>query len=197
MTASPLTDELSRLQLSLSANIETKLRIYVTELEHWKRKVNLTALEGSDLCRRLVAEPCWIGRKLQMSGKLLDLGSGNGSPGVPLLLGCGLRGVHLVEARLKRAAFLRHIATRLDERERIVVQKTRLEDLDSPPKDIEWITLQGVRPVPALVDALKRLFIPTTRVVWITARGREWQAGSTIFVPQSNTAASILQLDQF
>src|SRR5262245_28177948 len=107
-------------------------------MKRWNEKINLTSLQGRELCRRLVAEPSWIGRQLQLSGTLLDLGSGNGSPGIPLLLTCGLERVYLVESRLKRAVFLRHLATRLLHGERIVVQKSRLEDLSSCPEDIDW-----------------------------------------------------------
>ena len=192
-----LTEELSRLGLSFSGDIERELEIYIAELERWKERINLTALQGRDLYRRLVAEPSWIGRQLQMSGTLLDLGSGNGSPGIPLLLSCGLARVHLVESRLKRAAFLRHVATRLPHGERILVQKSRLEDLTSCPDDIDWVTLQGVKPVEALLATLKRLFLSTTRVVWITSGTLHFPAGEKIVVPGSRTVASVVQLDQF
>ena len=192
-----LTEELSRLGLSFSGDIEGELETYVSELERWKQKINLTALQGRDLYRRLVAEPSWIGHQLQMSGALLDLGSGNGSPGIPLFLSRRLKRVHLVESRLKRAAFLRHLATRLADGERILVQKSRLEDLSSCPDDIEWVTLQGVKPVEGLVATLKRLFRPTTRVVWITAGSLRFPTGENLVVPDSRTVASVLQLDQF
>lgn len=192
-----LTEELSRLGLSFSPDVVRGLETYVAELKRWNEKINLTSLQGRDLCRRLVAEPSWIGRQLQLSGTLLDLGSGNGSPGIPLLLTCGLERVHLVESRLKRAVFLRHLATRLLQGERIVVQKSRLEDLTSCPEDIDWVTLQGVKPVADLVATLKRLFKSTTRVVWITADSLRFPGGENIVVPGSHTSASVVQLDQF
>ncbi|HET9218905.1 MAG TPA: RsmG family class I SAM-dependent methyltransferase [Terriglobia bacterium] len=192
-----LSEELSRLGLSYSADIERELETYIGELERWKERINLTALHGRDLYRRLVAEPSWIGQQLQMSGALLDLGSGNGSPGIPLLVSCRLKRVHLVESRLKRAVFLRHLATRLPSGKRMLVQKSRLEDMTSCPDDIEWVTLQGVKPVDSLVATLKRLFRSTTRVVWITAGTRRFPAGENLVVPGSRTVASVLQLDQF
>ena len=183
--------------MTLSHDAGTKLETYISELQHWKRRINLTSLDGTDLCRRLIAEPCWIGLELQMSGRLLDLGSGNGSPGIPLLLSCGLQRVHLVEVRQKRAAFLRHLAGVLREQERVVVHKVRLEELGTPPEGVDWITLQGVKPVESLVEALKQLFRPTTRVVWITSKGVSLPASKLLSVPDSNTVALVLQLDQF
>ena len=192
-----LSEELSRLGLSYSGDIERELETYVGELERWKERINLTGLHGRDLYRRLVAEPSWIGQQLQMSGGLLDLGSGNGSPGIPLLVSCRLKRVHLVESRLKRAAFLRHLAARLPSGKRMLVQKSRLEDMISCPDDIEWVTLQGVKPVDSLVATFKRLFKSTTRVVWITAGTLRFPGGENLVVPESRTVASVLQLDQF
>ena len=193
--AALLGEELSRLGLQLSPEIQVKLDIYIQELQRWNRRMNLTSLTGQDLVRRLIVEPCWIGRQLQMSGTLLDLGSGNGSPGIPLYLGQGLRQADLVEARVKRAAFLRHVASLLAD-ENIVVHRLRVEDITVPPRS-DWITFQGVKPVAALLQALKRLFSPTTHVVWITSGDDFLPGASRLSVPESKTVVQVLQLDQF
>lgn len=192
-----LGEELSRRGLSLGPGVLDKLRTYLSELERWNRRINLTSLAGEELARRLVVEPCWLGKQLQMSGRLADLGSGNGSPGIPLYFSCGLERVELVEARIRRAAFLRHIAAQLHG-EGIVVHRVRLEDLVAPLQDITWITLQAVAPSRRLVEAMRRLFRPTTRVVWITSADVPLLAHATCtYVPESNTVAQVLQLDQF
>jgi 16S rRNA (guanine527-N7)-methyltransferase len=191
-----LDEELSRLGLSFPTEVQQKLAIYIEELERWNRSVNLTALAGRDLCRRLVAEPCWIGQQLQMSGGLLDLGSGNGCPGIPLYITGGLDRVHLVEARLRRAAFLRHVASRLHAKG-LFVHRLRLEDMAEAPEAVQWITMQGVKPTPGLIACLKRLFVATTNVVWITSSGVLRREGLSLEVPDSNTRARITQLDQF
>ena len=193
---SGLASEFARLSLSISSEIEEKLQIYVEELKRWNRSINLTALEGRDLYRRLVAEPCWIGQQLQMSGGLLDLGSGNGSPGIPLYVGCHLLRADLVEARVKRAAFLRHVASRL-QAGGIVVHRSRIEDMSTPLTGVEWITMQGVRPVTGVITTLQRLFVPTTHVVWITSGEAGVFAGRIVRVPESSTVARVIQLDQF
>jgi 16S rRNA (guanine527-N7)-methyltransferase len=192
---SALRQELSRLNLRFPSEIEQRLEIYIGELERWNRRMNLTGLTGLELVRRLVAEPCWIGQQLQMSGSLLDVGSGNGCPGIPMCIGCKLQAAHLVEARLKRAAFLRHAASRLTA-STIVVHRQRLEDMTAAPK-VDWITLQGVRPSARVVETLQRLFPPTTRVVWITSGVSLVSAGRRICVPDGNTVAGVLELDQF
>ena len=67
-------------------NAVQRLAVYCEQLEHWNRKVNLTALEGTALVRRLLVEPIWIAQKLDIKGRVCDIGSGNGSPAIPMRL---------------------------------------------------------------------------------------------------------------
>ena len=195
--AANLEEALSEYGLSVSRRTREKLATYARELERWNRTVNLTSLRGADLIRRLIVEPAWIGQELQLSGKLADIGSGNGSPGLPLYVTRSLARVHLVEARARRAAFLRHIANQLDGDE-IVVHRTRVEDIDPPFERVDWITIQALSPSAGLLSALRRLFDPTTRVVWITGRSSSPVSGaSRICVPGSTTEVWVFQLDQF
>jgi hypothetical protein len=99
-----LETELLRLGLS-SAGIREQLTIYIRELERWNKKLNLTSLAGPELIRRLVSEPAWIGQQLQMSGVLADIGSGNGSPGVPLYLTSRLSKVQPGRGPLEASGF--------------------------------------------------------------------------------------------
>ena len=192
-----LKNELSRAGLVFSEDIQHKLSLYVQELLHWNKKINLTSLEGTQLVRRLIVEPAWIGHELQMSASLADIGSGNGSPGIPLCVTRNISIAHLIEARTKRAAFLRHVATRL-ELHGITVHRSRVEDIDEKSLDVQWITLQAVSPTPELMKALQRLFPATTRVVWITSNSSSPASQAKhISVPGSNSEAWIIQLDQF
>jgi 16S rRNA (guanine(527)-N(7))-methyltransferase RsmG len=187
--ASIIEQEFARLGLSISKDVREKLELYVQELERWNRTVNLTALQGAELVRRLVAEPAWIGKELQVSGNVVDVGSGNGCPGIPLYLTRGLKRVDLVEARARRAAFLRHMANKLGP-DGIVVHRARLEDVQDLPRALDWITFQGVDPSKKLLQTLRMLGAPTTRVVWITSREIPAEVrASRISVPRSSTVA--------
>ena len=196
MTDEILERELLAAGLSFASAIREKLELYIRELERWNRRVNLTSLLGAELVRRLVVEPAWIGQQLQMSGKLADIGSGNGSPGIPLFVTRAMSGVHLIEARTRRAAFLRHMAAQLDPR-RVNVHKSRLEDMDEL-EPVDWITLQAVRPSGPLVEALCRLCASTTHVVWITASQRAPAPEALrVAVPWGGSEAWVFRLDQF
>ena len=189
--------ELARVGVSVSKEAREKLEIYVRELERWNQKVNLTGLAGVEMARRLVAEPVWIGVQLQMSGNLVDVGSGNGCPGIPMYVSCGLKRLDLIEGRARKAAFLRHIANELGQ-DGIVVHRVRAEDMQDAPPTVDWITLQGVDPSSRLIQTLRRLFGSTTRVVWITSRELSISGNAArISVPSSNTIAWVFELDQF
>ena len=176
--------------------VHEKLSIYVRELERWNEKVNLTSLQGEELVRRLVVEPVQIGRQLQMSGALADIGSGNGSPGIPLHVCGGLKRVHLIEPRAKRAAFLRHVANLID-RDRIMVHKTRIEDLERMTEPVDWVSMQAVHPSEDLLNALRRLAGTTTRVVWITSVSSPPISTATPLIGKTGTLlAWVFQLDQ-
>lgn len=79
-------------------------------LLHWGRKINLTGLRSEEsIVRRHFLEPIAAAILVTGPGTLLDLGSGNGFPAIPLrVLNPGLELV-LVEASERRSAFLRAV----------------------------------------------------------------------------------------
>lgn len=94
--------------------LESKLKIYVDEVMKFRRALNLTSVDDLELFyARFIAPTLRLKLLLPDQGRLLDVGSGMGVPGVPLLLALpGLMGV-LVERRKKRAEFLRHLVRKL------------------------------------------------------------------------------------
>ena len=93
--------------LSLSdhelASFETHYRL----LQKWNRRMNLTGLKDEEaIVRRHFLEPMAVADLLASDGRLVDLGSGNGFPAIPLkVLRPGLDLV-LVESSEKKSAFL-------------------------------------------------------------------------------------------
>src|SRR5438094_7814509 len=109
MSLEVLESELRHFQIDLSGNQKRLLARYCDELVHWNKKINLTGLSGANMVRRLVVEPVWVGLQLKALGNLVDIGSGNGSPAVPLHVLCKFQNVHLAQARSKGLEFLRHV----------------------------------------------------------------------------------------
>jgi len=191
-----LRAEFRNLKLEIDPPFIEKLALYASEVEHWNRSVNLTSLRGSSLIRRLIVDPVWVGYRLGMSGCLSDVGSGNGSPGIPLCITRPVVSAHLIEPRTKRAVFLRHIAGRIGLKN-VVVDRCRVESIAPNALISDWITLQAVDPTPALLQALAGIGNPTTRVVWITSLLTPPVASAEkLEIPGSNTRIWSFRLDQ-
>jgi 16S rRNA (guanine527-N7)-methyltransferase len=190
-----LEEELRRFELQLNSNQIKTLARYCDELVRWNAKINLTGLKDAELVRRLVVEPVWIAKELGLSGTLADIGSGNGSPAIPLHVVSELRASHLIEARAKRAAFLRHVVSFL-KLERIVVHRHRLETAVAALEKVDHVTLQGVALTMELLEVIKIISLPTTEVVWITSEANPPIAPvRSLRVPFTRTEVLIFRLD--
>lgn len=127
--------ELSRglytLGLDIPDGAYEPLGVYFLELKKWNRKVNLIAKSTSDseIVEKHFLDSLTLLPFLQKEGAhLLDIGTGGGFPGLICKAALG-ESLHLtlVEPRLKRVSFLRHIirSLRLDN---VDVRANRLED---------------------------------------------------------------------
>jgi len=101
---------------------------YLSELDRWRRKVNLTGnLTAEELSDHLL-ESLVASNLIAHGERVVDIGSGAGFPGVPLAIARPDLAVALVEPRAKRAAFLRHVARHLG-LPRVSVVETRIEEV--------------------------------------------------------------------
>jgi 16S rRNA (guanine(527)-N(7))-methyltransferase RsmG len=183
-----LESELRTFQIDLASEQKLALAAYCDELHRWNKKINLTGLSGAEMVRRLVVEPVWIALQLKPTSVLADIGSGNGSPAIPLHVVGGLQTSHLIEARTKRAAFLRHVATTL-KLSGLQVHRARFEEVARTLGTIDWITLQGVALDAELLDSIRQISSATTNVVWITSSAIQapFNPERILLVPFTNT----------
>jgi 16S rRNA (guanine(527)-N(7))-methyltransferase RsmG len=194
-----LETELRTFQLDLPSQQKLLLARYCDELAHWNKRMNLTALSGSSLVRRLVVEPTWIALQLKPAGVLADIGSGNGSPAIPFHAVSQFKETHLIEARTKRAVFLRHLATSL-QLHGLTVHRGRFEDVVPSLGPVDWVTLQGIALSEELVETMRAQPSrkETTNVVWITSKTSRvsLKPAAELEVPITGTKVFLFQLDQ-
>ena len=183
--------ELQQFQIDLDATQKAGLVTYCEDLSRWNKKINLTGLTGAPLVRRLVVEPVWIAQRLRMNGVLLDIGSGNGSPAIPLHVVAHFQNCQLVEARSRRAAFLRHLSGRLNLRE-VVVHRAKFEDVLMEIQAPEWITLQAVVLTPELMNLIRRISTRATTTAWITSANVSADVEPAEIVSVPNTGTQVL-----
>ena len=114
----------------LAAPLADQLTTFLELLLRWNRKINLTALrDADDGIDRLLLEPLAAVRHLAAgAGRLIDLGSGGGSPAIPLALARRDLQLTMVETKARKAAFLRE-AVRVLDLHGAVVETTRYQDL--------------------------------------------------------------------
>jgi len=98
--------------LLISTELSSHLEIYYRLLKTWNQKINLTAFNLSELSDhafdRLLIEPLVAARHTNSDLKrLLDIGSGNGSPAIPLKLAIPHLSLLMVESKTRKAVFLK------------------------------------------------------------------------------------------
>jgi 16S rRNA (guanine527-N7)-methyltransferase len=120
----------AKADVALHAALAVRLATFIELLFRWNRKINLTALRDvDDALDRLVLEPLAAVRHVPFgTGRLIDLGSGGGSPAIPLALARPDLDLTMVETKARKAAFLRE-AVRVLGLPRALVETTRYEDL--------------------------------------------------------------------
>jgi len=96
--------------LGLAPAATDRLTRYLDLLAAWSARVNLTGLRTPEARVRVLVESVLPASDLPDPGALVDVGSGNGSPGLVLAAVREDLQVTLLEPRLKRWAFLRQAA---------------------------------------------------------------------------------------
>ena len=111
--AAQLDAGLAGLGLDLSASARTKLLAYLALLYKWNRTYSLTALrdESKAVSHHLIDSLAIL--PFVPPGKLLDVGSGGGMPGIPLAIARPELAVTLLDSNSKKTAFLQQAAIEL------------------------------------------------------------------------------------
>ncbi len=137
-----------RAGIEVSSTLAAQLATYVELLRHWNERMNLTALDDKDAgLDRLIIEPLVAVSHVPLEGRAIDIGSGGGSPAIPLKLAIPALSLLMVESKTRKAAFLREACRQL-EIENVVVETGRYEALLSRPELHEvhdLLTLRAVR----------------------------------------------------
>ena len=136
--------------LFLNESVAADLTTYYELLARWNRKINLTALDNPDeAIDRLLVEPVLAARAIAGAGlrELIDIGSGGGSPAIPLALSLGPEtALTMVEVKARKSAFLREAIRHLD-LVNATVETSRYEELLARPELLERFDALSMRAV--------------------------------------------------
>ncbi len=156
------------------------LHRWVELLRRWNVRINLTALPleplSTETIDRLIIEPIAIASRLSLdTARWFDLGSGGGSPAIPIKLCHPRFELTMVEAKSKKASFLREAIRDLG-LQSAHVENARFETLQSRPdlgNCIDLVTVRAVKVDDALLDTCRYVLRPRGRLVLLGSPGDE------------------------
>ena len=137
--------------VAMTGDVAARMETYYRLLSTWNEKINLTGLALGDAppesIDRLLIEPMVAARHAGPVDRMLDVGSGGGSPAIPLALALSEPHLLMVESKTRKAVFLREAVRALPLANAEVVT-ARFEELLSRPdlhEAHELVTVRAVR----------------------------------------------------
>ena len=155
-----------RAGLTVPADVAARLEVYYRLLATWNQKINLTGLSLAeptpDALDRLLVEPLVAARYAGPAKRLIDIGSGGGSPAVPFAVAIPGADLLMVESKTRKSVFLREVLRALEMSSSSVVTG-RYEELLSAPNLHEahdLLTIRAVRVESRILIGLQALVKP-------------------------------------
>ncbi len=162
--------------IEISDDAYDQLKLYFSELRKWNSKVNLVTRRVTDLqlienhfLDSLMLLPLLKGENVH----LMDVGSGAGFPGLVCKVAQPGLSVTLIEPRLKRVSFLKHIIRTLG-LDDVRVLACRIEDGDALSDSAEFthITCRAVSELSLFLTMVKRF--SSSKATIICMKGPRW-----------------------
>ncbi len=133
--------------------------VYAAELSAWNQRFNLTAITDPDEVRIkhfLDSLTCLLAMGRSPAGRIVDIGTGAGFPGLPLKILCPRLSLTLIESVEKKADFCHHMVDVLG-LSRVEVLHARAETVAHLPAhraSYDWAVARAVAALPVLLEYL-------------------------------------------
>ena len=171
-----------------------QILLYLNLLLKWNDKVNLTAIRDPlEILHRHFCECMFAAESVPIErGRLADVGSGAGFPGLPLKIIRPELEIFLIESNLKKATFLAEVIRELAlVKTRVIVG--RYEDLGEELTPLDYVCSRALGDFDAFLKWAASETLAAKRVVlWVGGRDLEeirrntlWMWREPITVPQS------------
>src|SRR6266550_6309628 len=171
-----------------------QIQQYIRILLVWNEKINLTAIRDPlEILYRHFCESMFAAEAIPLkNGRLADIGSGGGFPGLPLkIMRPGLQ-VFLVESNIKKVTFLAEVIRELGLNGAQVLAR-RYEELGEEVAPLDYVCSRALGEYRVFLDWARSQQIAAKQVIlWIGSRDleeiqkiRTWDWSEPIEVPHS------------
>ena len=171
--------EARQLRALVSEEQFSKLRTYVELLQVWNAKINLTGFslveDLEEALDRLILEPVSAAALLPESiQSVVDVGSGGGSPALPLAIAAPGLSLTLVESSTRKCVFLREAvrATGLAST-RVIAERIEAVTGASNHQTFDAATVRAVRLDTELIGHVSALVRPGGFLIYFDQAGQE------------------------
>jgi 16S rRNA (guanine527-N7)-methyltransferase len=173
LTDSFITNSLNMYGFTSTARQCALIRDYVALLLRWNKQISLTRVtDPEEILRFHFGESLYaLTTGIVGDGRLADVGSGAGFPGVPLAIANPVLKVTLLEPNLKKSVFLSEVVRELHLCN-VEVVRARMEEFGSTPLD--YVTSRAVGQFGEFMKFSDRVLVPAGRaVLWIALEDSE------------------------
>lgn len=185
---------LESFELAVSDRLCEQIRIYIELLLRWNRRISLTAIGSpEEIVRTHFAESLLATKAVaNMRGRLADVGSGAGFPGLPLRIYLDGLQLTLIEPNAKKCAFLAEAARALEMKDVEIIQR-RYEDVRRPEPGFDFVTARALGQFTEFLEWAGTVIEPGGRVmVWTgpdgkaaLERAKGWTWEPSFVIPRS------------
>jgi 16S rRNA (guanine527-N7)-methyltransferase len=178
-----------------SLELNAKIRTYIALLLKWNRSISLTTITEIDpILRFHFGESLFVGSILPLEkGRLADVGSGAGFPGLALALASPSLKVTLIESNAKKFTFLNEVIRELRLKNAVAL-RCRMEDVTGPDRHFDFITSRALGQFSEFLRWSSRQLTPMGRsLLWLGTADAQalsaeasWNWNQPVIVPGSD-----------
>ena len=176
-----------------------KIRIYVSTLLQWNAKISLTTITDPEQILRVHFGESFFAANVSgiVNGRVADIGTGAGFPGIPIRMVRQAVQLTLVEAVAKKAAFLGEVLRKINI-SGVNIIRCRMEDISDAGFDL--ITARALGKYNDLLRWSKARLSQTGKIVLLLGRAEaeylsqnaEWVWNEPEIVPDTSARAVLI-----
>ena len=195
----PISEEtvrraLGEFKISVDSQQVVLIQQYIKTLLRWNEKLNLTAIRDPlEILYRHFCESMFAAGAIPVDkGRLADIGSGPGFPGIPLKIVRPELELCLVESNIKKGTFLAEVVRELQlTNTRVLI--SRYEELGEEIAPLDYVCSRAVGEFQPFLEWAGSERVQALQVIlWIGGRDLEevrklksWEWGEPILIPKS------------